>query len=125
MLGPHEQILQVDARSAQPRRERREEQREPGGVAGELGNHRLGRGALAEQRLRKHRLGPGDPLGGALVVRELAYELQKQRHVTPLGGADPGRSAQPSGGGVISRLRILPVGPFGSSSTNQMYRGYL
>ena len=28
-------------------------------------------------------------------------------------------------GGEISRLRILPVGPFGSSSTNQISRGYL
>jgi hypothetical protein len=28
-------------------------------------------------------------------------------------------------GTSISRLRILPVGPFGSSSTNQMRRGYL
>ena len=28
-------------------------------------------------------------------------------------------------GTVISRLRILPVGPFGSSSVNQMCRGYL
>ena len=28
-------------------------------------------------------------------------------------------------GGTISRLRILPVAPFGSSSTNQTCRGYL
>ena len=28
-------------------------------------------------------------------------------------------------GAWISRLRILPVGPFGSSSTNQIRRGYL
>ena len=28
-------------------------------------------------------------------------------------------------GTSISRLRILPVGPFGSSSTNQTTRGYL
>ena len=30
-----------------------------------------------------------------------------------------------SSGTSISRLRILPVGPFGSSSTNQILRGYL
>ena len=30
-----------------------------------------------------------------------------------------------SDGISISRLRILPVGPFGSSSTNQILRGYL
>src|SRR3954447_5695080 len=28
-------------------------------------------------------------------------------------------------GGLISRLRILPVGPLGSSSTSQTWRGYL
>jgi hypothetical protein len=28
-------------------------------------------------------------------------------------------------GGLISRLRIFPVGPFGSSSTSHTRRGYL
>ena len=33
--------------------------------------------------------------------------------------------AQRSTGGLISRLRILPVGPLGSSSSNHTWRGYL
>src|SRR4051812_44925260 len=35
------------------------------------------------------------------------------------------REAQRLTGTSISRLRILPVGPLGSSSTNQIARGYL
>ena len=33
--------------------------------------------------------------------------------------------ARSASGALISRLRILPVGPFGSSSENQILRGYL
>src|SRR3954447_13809441 len=47
--------------------------------------------------------------------------------LTPLRMADALRryAVLTDSGTSISRLRILPVGPFGSSSTNQMRRGYL
>ena len=55
------------------------------------------------------------------------------RSVIDFGSARPparlGASGQPppatSAGTSISRLRILPVGPLGSSSMNQTWRGYL
>jgi hypothetical protein len=38
---------------------------------------------------------------------------------------DGARQAPTDAGALISRLRILPVGPFGSSSTSHTWRGYL
>ena len=76
VLGAHEQILEVDARSAEPRGERREEQGEAGRLARDLGDHRFGSRAIAEERVREHCLGADDALGGALIVGELTHELQ-------------------------------------------------
>ena len=42
-----------------------------------------------------------------------------------VGGSGRGHRALNSAGATISRLRILPVGPFGSASTNHTCRGYL
>jgi hypothetical protein len=39
--------------------------------------------------------------------------------------AVPDQASAGSSGGLISRFRILPVGPFGNSSTSQTRRGYL
>ena len=46
---------------------------------------------------------------------------------SPLSAAvrDGARQAPTDAGALISRLRILPVGPFGSSSTSHTWRGYL
>ncbi len=78
---------------------------EPGGrrIGGEFA-HWPERG-VDEQRVQRGRL-VGDVLG------------HRGRH-------GRGHQSRWSSGGTIARLRILPVGPFGSSPTIQSLRGYL
>ena len=59
------------------------------------------------------------------VVLEWAVSSSRTAPLSRLVSRTPGRSAQPDSGSSISRLRILPVGPLGSSSTNHTRRGYL
>ena len=50
-------------------------------------------------------------------------DARRPERLSGQAGTAGARAASP--GGWISRLRILPVGPLGSSSTNQIWRGYL
>src|SRR5690242_3176104 len=102
-IRPNEQIFKPDAGTAEPRRERREEERKAGRLTVDLGENRLRRRALAEQRVRKVRLGAGDAISGPLVRGELANQLEQQRDVGRLSWSDPYRCAHASDGGAISR----------------------
>ena len=93
------------------------------GLRVHLGDQRLGGGLASEERLVEHLDGAGDLLGRALVLGQLAHEAIDLLDVSRGGRAN--RDAHASLGGSISRLRILPVGPLGSSSTNHTLRGYL
>ena len=103
----------------------RVEQREARGLGAELGDQRLRNRLRAEQRRREHLLGADDLIRGALVLGQLDDQREHQRNVLAPGRADARRLAQSLSGGSISRLRILPVGPLGRSSTNHTWRGYL
>ena len=98
---------------------------EAGGLAVELGDHRLGRRLGAEQRLAEQLRRAGHLLGGTLVGGELDDQRVDQLDVGRGRRPQRDRGAHPFPGSSISRLRILPVGPFGRSSTNQIRRGYL
>ena len=58
-----------------------------------------------------------------LVLGQLVDQGEDQRNILARGRMRDG--ALNRSGGSISRLRILPVGPFGRSSRNQTRRGYL
>ncbi len=57
------------------------------------------------------------PYANGMVELRYARQVGIPGHVT--------RRSLTSAGTSISRFRILPVGPFGSSSMNQSFRGYL
>ena len=114
----HYEVLEPDARHALPGREARVEQREARGLSVDLGDQRLGHRLRAEQRGLEHLLGADDLIRRALVLGQLDDQREHQRNVLAPGRADARWRAQSLTGGSISRLRILPVGPLGSSSTN-------
>ena len=72
-----------------------------------------------------------DPQDGTLADHRRAEPADRRRRPrdSVLLGAqrrrDAGQEALADSGALISRLRIFPVGPFGSSSGNQIRRGYL
>src|SRR5262249_37255846 len=134
-LGAYEQILEPDSRQALPGREARVEQREPRRRAVDLGDHRFGGRLRPEERLGELLHGAGDLIGAVLMGRELDDHRVDLFDVVGGGGPDPYAGAGPgafaavahsgtgAAGTAISRLRILPVGPLGKSSTNQIWRG--
>ena len=67
-----------------------------------------------------------DPQDDSVRVTARAQRPHRRR---PARGRRPARPARRPddrhAGGLISRLRILPVGPLGSSSRKQIVRGYL
>jgi site-specific DNA recombinase len=75
---------------------------------------------------RAHRLEP-DPDGRAANAGVFFPSLTaRRRSRAPAASATSSRLGQlASSGGLTSRRRIFPVGPFGSSSTSQICRGYL
>jgi GNAT superfamily N-acetyltransferase len=121
----HEQVLQPDPGPALPRGERPVKECEPHRLTARIDREQgFGAPTRSEQRLAEHVGGAGDRVRGTLVGRELADEAVHRRHILRLRGPDRHCAHAPVGG-VISRLRILPVGPLGSSSMIHTDRGYL
>src|ERR1039458_1751542 len=87
----HEQILEPHACTGEEARESRKEQ----GVAQRsrvaFGDQRLGGRARAEQRLAQLFLGGAQLVLQVLVLGQLFKQLEQQRHILRLSGADPQR----------------------------------
>ena len=107
-------------------REQPQRQRVPGGLAGPLAQQPPGRAAGRD--IVSRALEQPDVERRAALHRPRGLPPQAPLEAAGVGlGGRPGHAAQSatSAGAWISRLRILPVGPLGSSSTNQIRRGYL
>src|SRR6185436_5313764 len=83
-----EQILEIETRSGEKRREVEEVQRKAGRFVAEVCDHRLCDGASAEELLAQVVFGGDDGAGQVFVFGEVLDELQNQRDIGNRGRLD-------------------------------------
>ena len=123
--GPREAIQDVPAAGGRLDHHR-DQQAEHDLIGDEIAPRLAGRD-LAAARGAGLGFGPQQVTGGDVPHAEPGRQPLALGALARAGGSEqqhPHRAISPSGG-TISRLTILPVGPFGSASTIHTWRGYL